>query len=133
MIRKPYLILSIIMVMIIWTNSLLPASISSAQSGFFVSLASRFLDDIGISHNVDILSLVIRKFAHFGQFLVLGFLLFLTFAKYQYIYMLVMLVASLVAIIDESIQIFSPGRYFSFIDFLIDIAGAFLECWRFVY
>ena len=134
-IRKPYLILSIITVIIIWTNSLLPASLSSVQSGFFVSLAGRIFDFIGIGYDLEILSWVIRKLAHFGQFLVLGILLCLTFYHDKYRYRWVIIIAVFVAIMDETIQVFSPGRHFSLLDILIDVAGAlfgmmFVSCLR---
>ncbi|HEY8445296.1 MAG TPA: VanZ family protein, partial [Bacilli bacterium] len=77
--------------------------------------------------NLSILSLVVRKLAHIFEFFVLSILLlyllleFTTFDKYKIGY--TFLIALLVAIIDEVIQSYVPGRGSSVIDVLIDSIG----------
>ena len=118
--KKFYKILSIIIVMLIFTNSLMSAEVSSAQSGLVLNLANSVLGWFNLTIEVDVLSLIIRKSAHFLEFMILGF----TVAKgwgLKFIFHAFLIV--LVATLDESIQLFSEGRAFSIIDIGIDMMG----------
>ncbi|MDR4968281.1 MAG: VanZ family protein [Acholeplasmataceae bacterium] len=130
-INKGYLLTSILVTVIIWFNSFLPADISGAQSGFIVSNVMSVLNVFGIQVDLSLLSLIIRKLAHFVQFFILGFLWFKTFHAPKRMISISVLLAIVIcymtAIIDESIQIFSYGRVFSVIDILIDQLGATLS------
>lgn len=122
---KIFIVLSIIMTALIWSNSLLPASISSVQSGFVVSIISSIFGWIGISIDPTLLSLLIRKLAHFLEFTILGFLFFnirfmLNIKKNL---MLAISLGIIVAIIDECIQLFIEGRVFMITDIGIDTFG----------
>lgn len=65
--------------------------------------------------------MVIRKLAHFTEFFILGgYLCFLFKKKISYLF------AVLAAFIDETIQIFTPGRSAKILDVLIDSTGALL-------
>jgi VanZ family protein len=129
--NKGYLIASILVTIIIWFNSFLPANISGAQSGLIVNFVSSILNVFNISIDQNTLSLVIRKLAHFIQFFILGFLWFMTFNTPKRMMSVIVFIAVIIcymtAVIDESIQIFSEGRQFSVIDIFIDQLGATLS------
>jgi VanZ family protein len=134
---KIFLILTILMTLTIWINSVLPASISSEQSGFIVGIAQSVFLFLNINLSLDLLSLMIRKYAHFSQFFLLGIFWF------QYLYRVLnskhkvhwyaLLLCLLTAIIDESIQLFSEGRAFQFTDILIDLFGSTMAILAFVF
>lgn len=117
------LILSILLITFIWTNSLLPAHLSSEQSGFVVNLLHPVLTWIGISMEKDVLSLVIRKLAHFTQFFFLGITLTVYLFKSNKPLFFALWIGFMVACIDEFIQLFVDGRNGSLIDVMIDTAG----------
>jgi VanZ family protein len=125
--KKIFLILSIIMTLIIWINSFLPADISGAQSGFVVGMVQSILELFNIEISVDTLSLWIRKLAHFTEFMILGILWFFTIHEHRntlkksIIY--VMIIGVSTAILDETIQLFSIGRAFQILDIGIDTLG----------
>ena len=96
------------------------AEVSSSQSGFVLNLANSVLGWFNLTIEVDVLSLIIRKSAHFLEFFVLGF----TLLKGWGLKVLVnIFIIFLVASFDESIQLFSEGRAFSVIDIGIDMMG----------
>ncbi len=124
------LALVVLMLLFIWGNSLLPATASSRESGFVlrfaepvVAVLQRLLEGRGVSLSEDV---VVRKLAHFSEYAVLGVL------------MLALLIrpglrsrpaasAGLclaAALLDEGIQLFSPGRGASLRDVALDFAGA---------
>lgn len=124
---KLYLILSIVMTLIIFTNSFMPAHISSAQSGFFSTFLYKIIHQLGINIQLDEVSWMVRKTAHFTQFFVLGMLWFLTWSQKLILSKTIkwaLLFTCLTAVMDETIQLFSDGRAFSVVDILIDISGA---------
>lgn len=117
---RVYQVLSIVMVLIIFSNSFLSADISSTQSGFIVNIAQSVLNFFNLELDLNILSHIIRKTAHLLEFLALGYLVSMGWKlKMIQIMMIILLVATL----DESIQLFSEGRAFSVIDISIDLVG----------
>jgi VanZ family protein len=72
-------------------------------------------------------SLVIRKLAHFGEFLILGVLWVLTLTSYSFrlqkAMQLTISIGLLTALSDEFIQTFVPGRAGTLLDVLIDLVG----------
>jgi len=125
--KKIFFILSIIMTLIIWINSFLPADLSSAQSGWVVGMVQSILDLFNIEVGLDILSLWVRKLAHFTEFMILGILWFFTIHEHQsnikksVIYVIIISIST--AILDETIQLFSEGRAFQILDIGIDTLG----------
>jgi len=128
--RKIFLCLVVIMTLIIWVNSILPANISSTQSGFFTNIIQHILSFLQVSMDTEQLSLIVRKSAHFAQFFLLGifwFLYLLSVMKNQNkVHWYAGLFCLFTAIIDESIQLFSEGRAFQFTDILIDFFGSMM-------
>jgi VanZ family protein len=106
----------------------------SAQSGNDSAMLSTslfkpvfdLLSPLGI--NSDILSLIIRKSAHFFAYLVLGILVFRAMDTYdielsQKLYLSILICFGY-AISDEIHQIFVPGRAGTMIDVMIDGLGS---------
>lgn len=115
------------MTLIIFTNSFMPAHISSAQSGFFSTILYQITQHLGMNLKIEEVSWLVRKTAHFTQFLVLGVLWFLTLSQKLILSKTIkwaLLYTSMTAVMDETIQLFSDGRAFSVVDILIDISGA---------
>jgi VanZ family protein len=122
-----FLSLSLLMTLLIWTNSLLPGELSSNQSGFFVGIASNILQRVNMSVPTELLSFWMRKLAHFTQFFILGVLWMITIAKSQlshkHTIFIVLMIGLMTALVDEGIQMFVPDRGPSLIDVLIDWVG----------
>ena len=105
---------------LIWGNSLLPSESSGAISGGMLAFLGRFLPFLLTEAGHTLL----RKAAHFSEFALLGLL-------YTGRHRLskgetplhLMLFGMTVACIDETIQIFTPGRASSLIDVWIDTSG----------
>ncbi len=105
---------------LIWGNSLLPSTSSNAASGGVLTLLGQLLPFLLTEAGHTFL----RKAAHFCEFAMLGLL-------YCGRHRLskgeapphLMLFGMTVACIDETIQIFTPGRASSLIDVWIDTSG----------
>lgn len=110
-------------VAIIWMNSLFPADISSAQSGLITSIFQNIFYLFGYEPDPVILSNIIRMIAHGVEFMILGILIHLYYKKVKFNKTYLLLIGVLVAIIDEIIQIFVPGRAFEIQDIFIDTLG----------
>lgn len=104
----------------IWGNSAMPGEASSEVSGgilewltgLFLFLAADW------AHNL------IRKLAHFSEFALLGVLMGWRYRLEKGSITPVLACAGLaVACVDETIQIFSPGRASSLLDVWLDTAG----------
>jgi len=65
--------------------------------------------------------LIIRKTAHFTEYFILGYLY--TKAVNQNKVPSLLLVGCFIPILDETLQLFSPGRAASPVDMAIDLAG----------
>ena len=129
----------------IWGNSMLPAQLSEKVSDGAMSVYERVLmhplfEKISVKlinlanrmlgttiPNQDVGMYLLRKMAHFTEFLLLGLDLCWLFLilEQKGIHKLAMplLFGTLTACIDETIQLYSPGRSSSLVDVWIDIAG----------
>ena len=125
--RYFWLLLVVVLTVVIFVNSSLPATESGKLSGFvaqFVAQLSQLLD-ITLKGAVEH---TIRKLAHFLEFACLGLLWCKTFASFRvsnrtstgYI----LLLCLLTAVTDEYIQLFSLGREGRVMDVLLDFSGA---------
>lgn len=122
-----YLTLAILTTVFIFTNSLMPAVVSSEQSGFFVRIATKVFKFFQIeTQNINI-SYIVRKTAHFMQFFILSFFWFMyfnsTLKEPNEIYILSLSIGLITAITDEFIQYFVPGRAMLIEDMLLDLFG----------
>ena len=84
--------------------------------------------DMVAQRGFDILETVLRKIAHFCLFFVLGILISVLMCQYKIKGIIsvlsTVLYSGVVAFIDETIQLFSPGRAGKITDVLIDSSGA---------
>ena len=102
---------------LIWGNSLLPAEASSELSGWLQTLLG-FLPEGELVHTL------LRKAAHFSEFALLGLLMgwmAVLLTGKPYISLLGLGLGS--GCVDETIQLFVPGRASSILDVWIDFSG----------
>ncbi len=121
-------ILIILTLVFIWSNSAENAEISSGRS-FGISAFIKSILDPHDKIPLETFQKVIRKLAHFSEFALLGsesYFLSLLFTKGKITFKSVFITwfsCSTAAVIDEIIQIFSPGRACRVTDVLIDASG----------
>lgn len=104
-----------------------PGDVSSKQSDFVVALMNMF--GLELSKFGDLATLIIRKSAHFTEYMILYFLVFNVIrfyvkSKLGYIYSLIIVFGY--ACSDEFHQLFIEGRSGQFTDVLIDTSGGML-------
>jgi VanZ family protein len=128
--RYVQLALVLLALLFIWGNSMLPAAVSSTESGYVEQLLRPLLlpvqEALARLDVVVTLSQLVRKLAHFTEYLVLGVLMGLLFlrADGRSRFWLTEGLCLAAALIDESIQIFSAGRGPGLRDVAIDFSGA---------
>ena len=112
----------------IFSNSMKIASVSTVSSSRVLTLLQAALRRLGHPALAQRLTdHIVRKLAHFCEYMLEGFLLMLCMRVYtrQYIWHISvpMLGGVLTALTDETIQIFSPGRSSQVTDVWLDSAG----------
>lgn len=125
--RVIFTILVVLVIGFIFSQSLLPATESSAESGRVIKFLNGILESINIPPFIT--QHLARKAAHFIEFGVLGFCLCAMINSYTAKTVISGLSAlggtALVAMIDESLQLISDGRSFQVSDILLDTLGGF--------
>ncbi len=116
--------LVIVWIVVIFSFSLQPGSESGELSNGLLDFILNIFTNANNfkTHNYDtyyILGTIIRKMAHLTEYLILGILVYVLFNNV----INTIILGVLVAIIDESIQLFVPNRAGLFTDVLIDICG----------
>ncbi len=110
---------------VIWGNSMTPGQVSGQLSGWASEVIGKLLPFL--SPESEHGHLLVRKIAHFSEFAVLGLILRWLFAmvigKRAFRFLLPLGCGMMAAVMDECIQIFSPGRVCSFWDMCIDWSG----------
>lgn len=109
----------------IWGNSAMPGQTSGQLSGWVGEFLCKLLPFLDLQSENG--AHLLRKMAHFSEFAALGMTLTWLFgmllrrpvARYG----LPLLCGVVAACIDETIQIFSPGRHCSIVDVGIDSSG----------
>lgn len=116
------LIIVITWMLLIFIMSSFDATESANQSNFIVNIISNILN----IENARLLSLIIRKLAHFTEYLILGFLTINMLNKNDISrkYLISILICIIYATSDEIHQIFVPGRAYQIRDILIDSIGS---------
>lgn len=112
----------------IFSNSMAVAQVSSASSGRVLTLLQGALRRLGHPALAQRLTQhVVRKMAHFCEYLLEGFLLMLcmrVYSRHPLRHITVpMLGGVLTALTDETIQLYSPGRSSQVIDVWLDSVG----------
>lgn len=113
-------------VLFIYFNSMTPAVISSQESGFVLELVQGLLDSMGIGA-LWLTEHIIRKCAHFCEYTVLGILLTQSLNQLpdsgKCRLLLQLLLSVLLPFVDETIQLFTPGRSGQISDVWLDMSG----------
>lgn len=124
--RRRWCVALVVWLCVIWGHSLLAGPESSAESGLFVSLLKPLFTAVGVT-DPDLMSLVVRKAAHFTEYLILGVIVANNCRVRQVRGVrvaLLTLVFVVVPMIDElCIQRMTPGRSGNLVDVGIDCAG----------
>ena len=112
----------------IFSNSMAVAEVSSLSSGRVLRWLQRILKALGAPGLANRLTMhIVRKMAHFCEYMLEGFLLMLCMRVYTRNYVwhisVPMLGGVLTAMTDETIQLFSPGRSSQVTDVWLDSAG----------
>ena len=131
-----HIFISVLIMAFIFFQSSLTADLSGAESGFIVNLIVRLLGNVPGN-----ISFVIRKLAHFSEYLLLGVSLSLSARDILSITVyrergslslmhnqtikISLLIGSLYAVSDELHQMFVPGRSCEIRDMIIDSCGVF--------
>lgn len=122
--KKTLTVLILLTLAVIWGHSFLGKEASSEESGFVMELVTPVLEVVVGKGNVT--EYLVRKLAHFTEFLLLGteLLCFFALRRDRKDALLLALTHSLfVALTDETIQIFS-GRGPMIQDVWLDFSGA---------
>lgn len=119
--------------LIFWFSSQ-PSDDSSEQSSFIVDLIVKlYFKDIDTmpsgqaAATIDVLTVIVRKFAHFSAFAALGFFAYLAFvfiSSFALRYLAAIGLSAALAGLDEFHQTFVEGRAGMFSDVCVDTAGA---------
>ena len=112
----------------IFSNSMAVADVSSVSSGRVLQLLQAVLRRLGMPGLAQRLTMhLVRKLAHFCEYLLEGFLLMLcmrVYSRHPLRHITVpMLAGVLTALTDETIQLFSEGRSSQVTDVWLDSAG----------
>ena len=115
-------------IVFIFSNSMQIGDVSETASGRVLLLMKKVFTRLGMPGAANHLTdHIVRKLAHFCEYMLEGFLLMLCMRVYtrQYIWHISvpMLGGVLTALTDETIQIFSPGRSSQVTDVWLDSVG----------
>jgi len=126
--RVSLTLLTVSLVVFIFSNSAQNAEVSSKTSGRLMAFLNSILEFFKI--NAAFNQVIIRTCAHFAEFGLLGVLGLLTFVSYLGVKIRNLMLSSafcaLIALVDECIQLFSDGRAFQFSDLIVDFSGAII-------
>ena len=106
-----------------------PAEISDSQSIGIINILSKMGIDMNGTFG-DIANFIVRKCAHFIEYMILGFLIINLLKndfKLQHVLLIAVIGVFLYACTDEFHQLFVPGRSGNFRDVIIDTSGGALS------
>ena len=106
----------------IFVMSSFDATSSSNQSNFIVDIITSIIN----IKDIELLSLIIRKLAHFIEYFILGILVINFITRYDKKIIIAILLCIIYATSDEIHQIFVPGRSCQIIDIMIDSLGSIM-------
>lgn len=118
-------VLTLFLVIFIFSNSAQTAQVSSNSSGRIVDFLNYICSALHLQFTFS--QEIVRTMAHFAEFGLLGILALLTSLSFFGIKAKTLIISvagsSLTAVADECVQLFSEGRAFQFSDLIIDFAG----------
>lgn len=125
--RRILLIFTILWVAFIFLQSIQTGEVSGNTSGRITLFLVNTLEKIGVQLDFQIVSILLRKLAHFTEFFILGVLLHYLYESYNFIikHTIILSIISgvMIAITDEFIQTFVEGRAGTIVDVGIDTLG----------
>ena len=127
--KKIYTLITILIMVFIFIQSALPADLSSRESGLISGFLARLL-----GQDPEAMSFLIRKCAHFTEYMILGISLFFTMGEHlasadipsRTVPFSAWGIGAFYALTDEIHQIYVSGRSCEFRDILIDSCGVAL-------
>ena len=116
-------------IVFIFSNSMQVAAVSEGASGRVLDFMQKVLRKLGMPGAANHLTMhIIRKLAHFSEYLLEGFLFMLCLRVYTRRFVRhiswPILGGLLTALTDETIQMFSDGRSSQLTDVWLDLSGA---------
>ena len=125
--NRKWAVATCLMVLLIWGNSMVPGTGSGSLSLSIMEAVRGFLHGMGLPYEW-VTNFVVRKCAHFTEYMVLGILATHAFdieGRRTFDVLLPTAVfLLLIPSIDEAIQLFVPGRAGMITDVIIDCCGA---------
>ena len=119
--KHGFLILSILWTCLIFGFSLQSGDDSIITSNIVLDLLAMILPALKDPAHLSLVVLIIRKTAHFTEYFILGY--FYTKAYHETKRPEIVYLGYFIPILDEGLQLFSPGRASSPVDMLIDLSG----------
>ncbi|GLC83387.1 VanZ family protein [Lacrimispora brassicae] len=117
---------TLLYIMFIFSNSMKPAKISSADSGWVLRMAQESFGSMGISTRW-LTEHMIRKTGHFSEYTLLGILLYGWVKSYGFPterrYFIRLTAGFMVPFVDETIQLMVEGRSGQISDVWLDCGG----------
>jgi VanZ family protein len=119
--KHTFLVLALLWTLVIFAFSLQSGDDSIVSSNIILDLLALVLPFLKDPDYLNIAVLIIRKTAHFTEYFISAY--FYTKASSETKQDKLLLLGYLIPIIDESLQLLSPGRASSPVDMLIDMSG----------
>jgi VanZ family protein len=119
--KHGFLILAFLWTFLIFGFSLQSGDESILTSNIVVDLLAMILPSLKDPAHLSLVVFILRKTAHFTEYFILG--TFYTKAVNQNKVPSLLLVGCFIPILDETLQLFSPGRAASPLDMVIDLSG----------
>ena len=123
------LLLVIIWMALIFMMSSFNSNESSNQSNFIVDILSNIFN----INNIGLLSFIVRKLAHFTEYLILGIFVYNAVNSYNKKVYIAIIICIIYAISDEVHQLFVPGRSCQILDITIDSIGSIIGIFMLFY
>ncbi len=129
--RVAFTIALIATIAFIFNNSMQVATVSSDASGRVVEVVQEVLETVGAKSLAEqITDHLVRKIAHLAEYALVGFWLMLCLRVYTRRFVRhiswPLFAGLLIAVVDETIQLFTDGRSASITDIWIDFTGVTL-------
>ncbi len=126
-VSKPWAIATVLLVCLIWGNSLVPGTGSGSLSLTVLSALRGALGAVGLPY-AWLTNFIVRKCAHFSEYLLLGLCMSNALDAHRVrepgTFVLVAALLVVIPSLDETIQLFVPGRVGAVTDVMIDCSGA---------
>lgn len=118
--KKNSILFVVLWMSVIFVMSSFNANESSEQSNIIVELIVSIFN----FNNIELISLIVRKLAHFIEYFILGLLVFNMIRCYDKKIYIAIIICILYAVSDEIHQLFVVGRSCKIMDMLIDSMGS---------